>query len=38
MERELEIAKKIAREAGRILMDIYVGDHSVEYGSGSRRE
>jgi|RhiMetdeSRZDD1v2_1073273.scaffolds.fasta_scaffold96132_2 3'(2'), 5'-bisphosphate nucleotidase len=31
MERELEIAKKIARDAGRILMDIYSGGHSVEW-------
>lgn len=31
MERELEITKKIAREAGRILMEIYSGDHSVEW-------
>jgi 3'(2'), 5'-bisphosphate nucleotidase len=31
MERELEITKTIAREAGRILMDIYSGDHSVEW-------
>jgi len=31
MERELEITKTIAREAGRILMDIYSGDHGVEW-------
>jgi 3'(2'), 5'-bisphosphate nucleotidase len=31
MERELEVAKTIARDAGRILMDIYSGDHSVEW-------
>lgn len=31
MERELEITKTIAREAGRILMDIYSGDHNVEW-------
>jgi 3'(2'), 5'-bisphosphate nucleotidase len=31
MERELEITKKIAREAGRILLEIYSGDHSVEW-------
>ena len=31
MERELEITRKIAREAGRILMEIYSGDHSVEW-------
>ena len=31
MERELEVTKKIAREAGRILMEIYSGDHSVEW-------
>jgi 3'(2'), 5'-bisphosphate nucleotidase len=31
MERELEVAKTIARAAGRILMDIYSGDHSVEW-------
>src|SRR5438552_4725910 len=31
MERELEITKKIAREAGHILMDIYSGEHKVEW-------
>ena len=31
MERELEITKTIAREAGRILLDIYSGDHSVQW-------
>jgi 3'(2'), 5'-bisphosphate nucleotidase len=31
MERELELTKTIAREAGRILMDIYSGEHSVEW-------
>ena len=31
MERELEITKKIAREAGRILLEIYSGDHSVQW-------
>ena len=31
MERELEITKNIAREAGRILMEIYSGDHNVEW-------
>ncbi len=31
MERELEITKTIAREAGRILLDIYSGDHNVEW-------
>lgn len=31
MERELEITKTIAREAGRILMEIYSGDHGVEW-------
>ncbi|HEX4945787.1 MAG TPA: 3'(2'),5'-bisphosphate nucleotidase CysQ [Blastocatellia bacterium] len=31
MERELEVTKTIAREAGRILMEIYSGDHSVEW-------
>lgn len=31
MERELEITKTIAREAGRILLDVYGGDHNVEW-------
>lgn len=31
MERELEITKKIAREAGRILLEIYSGEHGVEW-------
>lgn len=31
MERELEITKTIAREAGRILLEIYSGDHSVQW-------
>lgn len=31
MERELEITKTIAREAGRILLEIYSGDHGVEW-------
>jgi 3'(2'), 5'-bisphosphate nucleotidase len=31
MERELELTKTIAREAGRILMDIYSGEHSVQW-------
>ncbi len=31
MEREIEITKNIAREAGRILMEIYVADHDVQW-------
>lgn len=31
MERELELTKTIARTAGQILLDIYSGDHKVEW-------
>ncbi|HYE75783.1 MAG TPA: 3'(2'),5'-bisphosphate nucleotidase CysQ, partial [Blastocatellia bacterium] len=31
MERELEVARNIARAAGRVLMDIYAGEHNVEW-------
>jgi 3'(2'), 5'-bisphosphate nucleotidase len=31
MERELEVAKNIAREAGRVLLEIYGSDHTVEW-------
>lgn len=31
MEKELEIVKDIAREAGRILLEFYAGDHDVQW-------
>jgi 3'(2'), 5'-bisphosphate nucleotidase len=31
MEKELEIAKNIAREAGRLLLDFYAGEHQVTW-------
>lgn len=31
MERELELTKTIARTAGQILLDIYSGDHNVQW-------
>jgi 3'(2'), 5'-bisphosphate nucleotidase len=31
MERELEVAKNLAREAGRVLLEIYEGEHQVEW-------
>ena len=31
MERELEVAKNLAREAGRVLLEIYAGEHDVRW-------
>jgi 3'(2'), 5'-bisphosphate nucleotidase len=31
MEKELEIAKDLAREAGRVLLEIYKGEHDVQW-------
>ncbi len=31
MERELEVAKNLAREAGRVLLEMYVGEHEVRW-------
>lgn len=31
MQHELEVARRIAREAGRILLEIYSGEHGVQW-------
>jgi 3'(2'), 5'-bisphosphate nucleotidase len=31
MERELEVARNVARAAGRVLLDIYAGEHDVRW-------
>lgn len=31
MEKELKVARNLAREAGRVLLDIYAGEHDVQW-------